>query len=111
MGSKASVDRRTDSSDHRNKTKTGPDGGNPCLIKSVGGLCVGGIRTASGLYVIASLILTFFGGALTSLTFCFSLWPGKKPNLGWAALSTFFAFLSAYGLYCAVTNEGYLFGI
>lgn len=107
----SSIDGGADGGEHRNEPKTGPNGGNPCLIEGVDGLCVGGVRTASSLYVGVSILLIFVCGPLASLSLCLSCWPGKAFDLRWAAMSLGFALMSAYGVYCAGTCKGYLFGI
>jgi hypothetical protein len=85
--------------------------GNPCLLIGRDGACVGGVRRASGLYEIVSGFSMLLLCIVASISLGLAFPIGKRPKLGWLALSATSLIGSGLFLVAAITGEVWLFGI
>ncbi len=111
IGGISSVDRRTNSRDHRNESKRQTQSPNNCLLVGEDGRCFGGLRRTSLLYKIISLQAVFFFGFFTAYSAFLAFPPGKRVNRLWLAVVPASAIIGCLALVASVTSKIWLFGI
>lgn len=111
IGGHSGVNGRSDRGDHRKESEEETPDGNPCLLKSEHGGCLGGVRRTSLLYQVVCFQAMLFFGLIAGISAAKAFRPGEPIDLRWAALVPAGIIAGSFFLIAGITGKVWLFGL